>query len=123
MVFCSGPPVFSATEDVNESFTAGETVTLSFHVVSHTSDITQCRLRQLSSDMHSAHDVYRLNSTFNCSLTGQPPHLKLSVVMFNVSDSEEGEWHLELSNEEGRTSTRFSLHTEKRKLRIMVICC
>lgn len=108
---------------MKESFTAGEPVTLSFHVVSHTSDITQCRLRQLSSDMHSAHDFYRLNTTFNCSLTGQPSDLKLSVVMFNVSDSEEGEWHLELSNDSGNASTRFSLHTEKRKLRIMVICC
>ncbi|XP_025101839.1 uncharacterized protein LOC112568648 [Pomacea canaliculata] len=64
--------------------------------------------------MHSAHDVYRLNTTFTCSLTGQPPDLKLSVVMFNVSDSEEGEWHLELSNDSGNTSTRFSLHTEKK---------
>lgn len=87
----------------------GQSVTLSYNFLSPTTSITQCRLRKLPSSANHNLEVLRLTGTFNCWLTGRPPDLNLTVVMQDVSDTDQGMWQLEVTNGWGTCTVNFSL--------------
>ncbi|XP_025103326.1 uncharacterized protein LOC112569668 isoform X2 [Pomacea canaliculata] len=97
------PPQFDEKSTKIVSLTLGESM---FRVKAYTTKVTGCLLTPMSLKDNTTTEV-------NCVLKGQPPDLILWVSLTKEISIFHGNWTLTLRNEEGSSSTAFSVMDSK----------